>query len=342
MSLVIEDRQALVSLAVDTYKNKANTKYSVDEIQSAMRNALIKANNNKTSLDIRDLRDGKCKEVFSIIEEILAETEYTGLETNPLFNEIVEYKNGRLGDKNSFYIQDSSDFYVSRIAEGTQALIRQRITGGREISVDVNKYGIKIYEELDRILAGRVDFNEMINKAIKSFDRCRYEVILGTFLKIATTNPLNVISVTANSYDETQLMDLCLDVEYSNNGVQPIILGTKKALRNITLDPTILAEQGKIDRYETGFYGKFNGYTCIALPQTLKKNTLERYLPDNVLFVVGTLGDKPVKFFTEGEPFVIMGDPTYNADLSQDWSMTERFGAEIVLVGKKNGIYTIA
>lgn len=345
MGLQIEDAKTLVSLAVDSYKN-IPTKYSIDETQSAIQNALIKANNGKKSLDIRDIRDGKCNGLFSIIEEVLAQTEYIGIKENPLFNEIVEYKNGRLGDKNEFYVEDTSDFYVSMIAEGTQALKRQRMSGGRIFSPDIHKYGIKIYEELDRILAGRVDFNQLIQNAIKSFDNFRAELILNSFLQIPQTNPLNVISVTTDTYSEDELLDLCIDVENSarsyGENIRPVIMGTKKALRNIALDPTTLAEQGKLDLYNNGYYGKFRGYTCIEIPQTLRRNTLNGYLPDNVLWIISSLSDKPVKFFTEGEPFVVMGNPLNNADLSQDWLMQERFGCGIVLSGRKNGVYTIA
>lgn len=346
MGLQIEDEKTLISLVVNNYKN-VPTKYSVDETQSAIYNALIKANNGKKTLDIRDIRDGKCTGLFSIIEEVLAQTEYIGIEQNPLFKEIVEYKSARLGDKNEFYVEDTSEFYVSMIAEGTQALKRQRMSGGRIFSPDIHKYGIKIYEELDRLLAGRVDFSQLIQKATNSFNTCRGELILNSFLQIPVTNPVNVISVTSDSYSEDDLLDLCINVEnsarmYDSNSVRPIIMGTKKALRNIALDPTTLAEQGKIDLYNNGFYGKFRGYTCIEIPQTLRRNTLTGYLPDNVLWVISSLTEKPVKFYTEGDPFVVTGNPLNNADLSQDWLMEERFGCGIVLSGKKNGIYTIS
>lgn len=69
----------IVKLAVDTYKGNVE-KYSTKESLDTLRNALIAANNGKTSLDYRDIRDGKCSGLFTLVEEILSETVVEGLQ----------------------------------------------------------------------------------------------------------------------------------------------------------------------------------------------------------------------------------------------------------------------
>lgn len=69
----------IVKLAVDTYTGNVE-KYSTKESLDTLRNALIAANNGKTSLDYRDIRDGKCKGLFTLVEEILSRTVTEGLQ----------------------------------------------------------------------------------------------------------------------------------------------------------------------------------------------------------------------------------------------------------------------
>lgn len=73
------DMKDIVKLAIDGYKGKVE-KYSVGQSQDAVRQALIEANNGKTYLDIRDVRDGKCSGLFTLLEEVLSNTVIEGLQ----------------------------------------------------------------------------------------------------------------------------------------------------------------------------------------------------------------------------------------------------------------------
>lgn len=342
MSLEFNDRNALVSMAVDVARNKnVSTTYSKDETLTALHKALIDANNGKTSFDLRDIRDHKCNGLFAIIEDIISATEDDHLLDIPLWNELVEYKNVALGDKNSFYVPDDSYFYVSRIADGTAGTIRQRLSNGKSFEVQTNTYEVKFYDELIRVLSGRTSIDEFINKTSKSFARKKIELVLTSFLGITTSNPTNIFEVSSTGYSEDALLDLCVKVE-AKNFTAPTILGTKKALRNIKIDSTLIAEKAKEDLYEMGYFGKFFGYNCVYIPNSLQRNNVDFYLPDDTISVINTLGDKPIKFVNEGNPYVFTSELNKNADLSQDFSTLEKFGCGIVLGGKKNGVYKIA
>jgi len=69
----------IVKLAVDAYKGNVE-KYSVRQSQDALRQALIEANNGQTTLNYKDIRDGKCNGLFTLIEEILSNTIVEGLQ----------------------------------------------------------------------------------------------------------------------------------------------------------------------------------------------------------------------------------------------------------------------
>ena len=127
----------VVRLAVDTYKGKPAGQYSLDEANSVVYNAIVAANNGKNYLDKRDVRDGKCGELFAIIEETIVKTVIDGLQGNEFFMNMVEYKNLALGDTNEFFVPDDSLFYVDEVARGTQGLRRQRLNGGSSFSVNM-------------------------------------------------------------------------------------------------------------------------------------------------------------------------------------------------------------
>lgn len=69
----------IVKLAVDTYKGRVQ-KYSTEQASDVLRKALVEANNGKTTLNYRDIRDGKCAGLFTLIEQIITATAVEGLQ----------------------------------------------------------------------------------------------------------------------------------------------------------------------------------------------------------------------------------------------------------------------
>lgn len=81
--------------------------------------------------------------VFTLIEETVEEMIITGWMENPFFMQYVETKNLALGDENDFYVEDDSILSVSKIANGSHNMIRQRLGAGRHFSVAGEWFGIK-------------------------------------------------------------------------------------------------------------------------------------------------------------------------------------------------------
>ena len=95
------DMKEIIRVAVDAYHG-ATTKYSVSEAQDTLRQALVAANNGSTTLNYKDIRDGKCNGLFTLVEEILARTIVEGFQGDEYFNTLVDFRNVALGDKNIF------------------------------------------------------------------------------------------------------------------------------------------------------------------------------------------------------------------------------------------------
>lgn len=331
----------IVKLAVDAYKGNVE-KYSVAQSQSALREALIEANNGKTSLDYRDIRDGKCNGLFALIETILGATVVEGLQGDEYFNSLVDFRNVAEGDSPIFEVKDSDLFVVAEAADGTQGIRRQRLGGVSEATVPTTLKVVRIYEEMNRVLAGRVDFNEMINKVAESFNQQLLNDIYSLWVG-ATAEQLGGVTYfpTAGSYSEDSLLDLISHVEAAAGGKTATILGTKKALRNIK--ESIMSNGAKDELHNMGYIGKFYGTPVVATPQRHKVGSTEFVLDDNMITVIAG-DDKPIKVVYEGNPIVLLGDPMKNADFTQEYLYGVKYGTGIVLAGNNTGIgrYEIA
>lgn len=329
------DIKEIVKLAVDGH-NGTVKKYSVEQSQDLLRQALIEANGGSTTLDYRRIRDGKCLGLFALIEEILGKTTIDGIQDDPLFKALVEFRNIAEGDKNIFVVKDSNLFVVADAAEGTQGIRRQRLGAAVETSIPTVLKVVKIYEELKRILANRVDFNYMIDQVSKSFRQkllddvyALWDGVVAEQLGGTTYFP------AAGAYDEDTLLDLVAHVEAAANGKPAAIIGTMKAVRHLA--PSITTVSATEDLYNNGYYGKFFGTPVVAVPQRHKAGTDIFAMRDDVLTVIA--GDeKPIKIVNEGEPLVIMGDPLANNDLTQEFFYGEKIGMGIITAGGNAGI----
>lgn len=325
----------IVKLAVDAYKGNVE-KYSVRQSQDALRQALVEANNGKTTLNYKDIRDGKCNGLFTLIEEILSNTIVDGLQGDEFFNAMVDFRNVAEGDQNLFLVEDNNLFVVAEAADGTQGIRRQRLGGVSETSIPTSLKVVRIYEELNRVLSGRVDFNMFIQKVAESFRKKMLDDIYALWSG-ATAEQMGGVTYfpTAGAYDESALLELVEHVEAAAGGKQATIIGTKAALRN--LKESIQANGAKDELHNMGYYGKFYGTPCVAVPQRHKVGSTEFVMDDKVLTIIAG-DDKPLKVVYEGDPIVLMGDPMTNADFTQEYLYGEKYGMGIVLAGNNAGI----
>ena len=329
------DMKDIVKLAVDAYNGNVE-KYSTTQSQDVLRQALVEANNGKSYLDYKDIRDGKCNGLFSLVEEILSRTVVEGLQGDEMFNSLVDFRNLALGDQNLFVVEDNNLFVVAEAAEGTQGIRRQRLGGVSETPIPTSLKVVRIYEELNRVLAGRVDFNAMINKVAESFRQKLLNDIYTLWVG-ATANQMGGTAYfpAAGAYDEDALLDVIAHVEAAAGGKTATLIGTKKALRN--LKESIQSLEAKDELHTMGYYGKFYGTPCVAVPQRHKVGSTEFVMDDNIITVIAG-DDKPIKCVWEGDPIMIMGDPMTNADFTQEYFYAERYGLGIVLAGGNAGI----
>ena len=334
------DMNKIVKVAVDAYKGCVKD-YSIADSQSLITKALVEVNNGKTYLDYKDIRDGKCPGLFSFLEETLSTTIVDGLQGDEYFNALCDFRNVADGEQNIFVVEDNALFVVAETADGTQGVRRQRLGGATETAIPTVLKTVRIYEELNRVLAGKVDFNYFINKVAESFR----QKLLNDVYTLWTGVTADELGGTAyfpeaGTYNEDALLDLISHVEAAAGGKPATIVGTKKALR--ALKDAIDADGAKNDLYNLGYVGKFYGTPVVATPQRHKAGKTEFVMDDNILTIIA--GDaKPIKVVYEGNPIVLMGDPMTNGDFTQEYFYGEKYGMGIVLAGNTGiGRYELA
>lgn len=331
----MDTNEKIVSLAVNLYKGNPVGEFSQSDSMETLRKALVAANNGSTKISYKDIRDGKCNGVFAIVEEVIQRTVVDGIQGDEFFMNMVDYRNVKLGDENDFYVPSKALFVVSEVANGVQSLRRQRLNGGEHVTVKTSLKAVKIYEELNRVLSGRVDFNTFIDRVSESYKQQMRADIYNAWCTYVGNG--STYFPVAGTYSEDGLLEMVNHVEAAT-GKSATIIGTKAALRKIKIDT--VSDEAKSDMYNIGYYGKFNGTNCVKVNQIHKPGTTDFLLDDKKLYVIAT-DDKPIKVVTEGEPTIILGNPADNADLTQEFFYGESYGVSIVMADQF-GVYSMS
>lgn len=329
------NKNDIIKLALDAMNGRVSGNFSEHDTSESIREALIEANGGSTTINMKTFHRGNA--LFDLIEELMPHIIEEGLKGDEMFFDLVDYRNVAEGDAIEFVAEDGSEFIMAEIANGTQALRRQRLDAGESVVVKTAPFGVRVYEELRRLMAGRVDFNTFIDKVAKSAVKAQRNAIHAAFNGIsAATAGLNSTYVVSGTFDEEDLLELVEHVE-AKTGMPAKIIGTKAALRKVT--SAVVSDEAKSDLYNMGVYGKWNGVPMVAVKQVHREGTDTFMLDNNKLYVVAG-DDKMIKFVNEGEGLIVNGDPTSNQDLTQEYTYIQSWGIA-VMVSSAMGVYTI-
>lgn len=284
----------LAQLSIDLNKGKPQGTFSLEEGNEMIRGAILEACGGK--LDRYSLMDNRGA-IFKVLSEVM--TPGLGELLVGAFDEFADVKEVDLGDTVQFDIKDNSLFRVSMVAPGTRNIRRQKIYN-KKLDISTDKLAIKIYEELDRFLAGRIDWVELTNRVQTSYQveisNRIYEAIYASYDDLEAPYKYN------GSFDEDVLIEAIKHVEAST-GQKAGVFGTKTALAKIKLDPNFLSDGMKDKLNVMGHLGQFRGTDLFELPQGYRPGTHEFLVSDDFLMVL-PIGEKIVKVLLEGDVIV--------------------------------------
>lgn len=285
-------------------------------------------------------------EVFEVIEEDIDLQISEGFKENEFFNSFVEERNLSLGDSQEFYSKDDILLAVGKTSGGHHDLIMQTLKQGETYTIPTSVYYIKVGQDIDLYLTGRIDWTEFIDACTKAFtvqiQNDIYSAMTGASAKLPSafkgTGALG--STTKDQFDA-----IIENVSAANDNAPVYILGTKTALKKITgladVDWANSEQKDAIANY--GRLGYYEGTTLMEIPQRLANKTDFSKLYDNTkLYIFPMTEDRFIKFVNEGETEIM--EQTEKGETMDDmmtYEIQRRMGIGIQL-GRYFGEWTIS
>ena len=322
----------LRKLAMDVYSKK-EVKFGNATGEEAINKALLTAIGGEWSH--RNFRKNRF-EVFEIIEDVLALP--MGVELTQILNNCVEVENIGLGDKKVFKVPSSDKFRVAKISSGHKDLRRQAIGQDRVVEFSTDWYGVKIYEEFEQLVTGRVSFAEVVANVRASFDKHVTDTITQVVFDSYT-------SLTAGKfYHEgavtTSELSMLISMVEAKTGMKCAVYGTKPALAKIAEKQLVNASDAMKNAYGTmGYIGTFESTDLVELPQSLDMEDNPE-VPNDILLIL-PIGLKTIKVTFEGDPVVdettVVEDRN---DMQTEFVFMKKLGIAIA-VSNFHGVYKI-
>lgn len=320
----MENKQAIIDLGIDLARGKV-TNFSLDESNEILRKALN---------DLTGSEDGKCSprafrrnknQVFEILEETLETRVEEGIKNQ--FEPFVDYRNVAFGDAIQFNVPVKQWFRVDSIAGGTNNLRRQRIGQDQSFTIGTGWDGVKIYEELERFLAGRVDWVSLINDVETSFVNKTKEDI-----HVAIKSAYNAVTAPYKESGTWDLEKFNIIVEHirAATGLDPMVIGTRVAVSKALPNSNYISDRMKDERNNTGFFETVEGTKFGIIPQFHKIGTTTFGMDEDFLLILPNGNEKLVKHVTEGETQIKEVSGQSNADDSQEYVVRRKTGTAAV------------
>ena len=283
------------SLVVDGYRNvSTHPDYTAEERLEGSRELLGELS--------KDYRRNK-NQIFAIIEQTLTEILPERLEST--IGRFAEVKTFAEGDTPRFHVKNGKIKAYSVALGGT---VKRSRRDKKTITVETEAIQVKVYEELPRVRAGLVDFNELIDEALDAIEEEFYNKIYltfkGTYTNLPAVNKATDSTVVATKFDKL----IQIVSSYGN----PMILGTRVGLATL---PEITADEANSDIYNQGYLGKYKGTPVVEMKNVVTDETNEEFvLEDRYIYIIPEGKDKIVKVAIEGEAYVRDQD-------GQDWTV---------------------
>jgi hypothetical protein len=325
----------IAKLGIDLYHGNLGN-FSKEEAENAFRRAIFDLMGGSEKFDRKAFRRNKTA-IFEVTEEILDVLITEGIEQQ--FADFVDYRNVGYGDKIAFMVEDYHLFNVAVIANGNSNITRQRLERA-PFFVTTQSRGVKIYEEWQRFLSGKVDWAQMVNKVQRSFNAQIAADIYNAI--VAGYSALNAPYKYTGSFDITQYNTLLQHIRAATDR-DPLVAGTRLALQKVV--PPFVAYNGQMieQRNQDGFFRIVDGVTHIELKQAHVPGTDTFAIADNFLLVVPAGEEKIVKLVLEGEPEIVETTtmPGQNADDTVEYLFKKKYGVGVV-TSTKFGAYILS
>lgn len=312
----------LQKLSLDITRGKVE-KYSMTEGSDVIREAILEACGMENGWDVYKFQQNKY-EVYRILSETIT-VAISELMIDK-YRDWVDFKDTALGDIAEFRVTNNDLFKVGLVADGTNQLRRQKLLQGK-LAMTGFPMGVKIYAEFLDFMMGKIDWQDLVNRVVKSMDNKVAELIVKQIENAYTG--LDTKYVQSGSYDEDKLMELVARVE-AKTGEKVAIFGTKKALSKLRKgEVATMAVADKDDIRNYGYVTTLQGVPVVEIPQTLDQKG-DFALSSDMLFIVPQ-GTKMIKLGFEGDAYIAeVNDPATRMDQQMEYLITRKVQLGVV------------
>lgn len=253
-------------------------------------------------------------DVYALIQEII-DVDLVALSAET-FSQFCEVKNFNLGDAPEFRVKNNNLFKVGIIADGINSTRRQRKLGSK-LRTEAFKLAVATYDELDRFIAGRIDWRDYVDTVVASFNQEMAIQIAGAFDKAYSAINANLKGTVNEAGLDAELKKIIARVKGAT-GSNVVVYGTYSALSKV---PGANAVADLNDKREKGYVQIANGVKLVELPNVYDEVNNKFALKDDVLYVIPENGDKIVRIGYEGG-VTILEDTTGTSRDDQQIEMT--------------------
>ena len=281
--------------------------------------------------------------VFAIVEEVIREGILTESWRNPFLDQFVESRSQTRGDSTEFYIEAKNELHVSRISkDGKVSLDRQRFDEGHSLTVEVQTYGIKVYEHLARIMLGRADWGTLVAHLNAAVERFIQEKVYAEFAAIVTRIPA---AFKVSGATKADILKAVRNVQLVSGAQQVMLVGTGLALSALEgVDVVTPTEAMRNQLHEVGALRVFHGIPLVELPQAIKGYALDNskkevgqlLVSDEVIYILPNNIGKPIKMIVEPE-LIDINESGVRVDDTIEFAVRFSFGLA-VLTGRALGV----
>ena len=322
-------REEIIKLGIDIAKNAVPTQYSGLNADEALRNGFkeLVGVSKDGIIDGRTMRKHSA-EVFEILEEVLDVVLDDSLRNE--LDSLVEYRNVKLGDTLQFNIPRKNIYKVAIISDGNGNMRRQRVTGGESLTITPSIYGVKIYEEWSRFMAGRIDWLGMIRDVAESFavdiKNRIYNTLVNHFQEAGADDEYRQ-TISGRVPTEREILTMAKHIE-AKTGQAVTIYGTALALNQLEL--TQPSDDDLRRKNAQGYLGTVAGIPTKEIRPTHVANTNTFETEDDFVILVPEGGDRMIKVVNEGQSFILEATGTESVDRTKEYEVINKFGISIM------------
>jgi hypothetical protein len=278
-------------------------------------------------------------EVFAIIEEVIDITINDAWKASNFYNQFVDARNLALGDKAEFIIDADNWISVNRFSGNTWDTDREKVQGGKKISLDTSWFYAHVYDDFERFRLGAVTMETLLTKITDAFTRHIDTMIAVAYNDAASNLPAAFnIAATLTTADLRELIQKVKTASRANVN----ILGTEMAITRLNELAEVKYSNDMMNEvYSTGRLAKWMGNTVIEIPQAFTPGTYEWAVDNESLLIVPAgIDAKFIKFVDEGETRSRELTENETHDQTLDYQLQRKMGCGAVF-GSMFGKYVI-